>query len=233
MSTLKKISKIALICLASATFLASLNSCGKDDDSKDDPNSPVAKFASSDTNVEIGVSIAFTDQSSNSPTSWLWDFGDGSTSTLQNPSHSFSDLGSYSISLKATNEHGTHTETKNDYITVNGVNELDGVWRGYEVDTETEWEMNFAADEFGYVAGGHEVYSGYYAIDTSNEVRKMIATVTSSSLSQYIGKDAYAIYQFTGENSIILAAKAPGTDNYPADFSTDNGARVFNLTKQE
>jgi PKD repeat protein len=230
---MKKISKNALFYLTITVFLASFTSCGKDDESNEDINSPVAQFYSSDTTVNIGVSLIFTDQSLNNPISWLWDFGDGNTSTLQNPSHNFSDLGSYTISLKVSNDYGTHTETKPNFIIVDDVNELDGVWRGYEAGTDTEWEMHFAANEFGYVAGGQEVYSGYYVLDTSNEVRRVIATVTSSSLSQYIEKDAYTIYQFTGEDSIILAANAPGVNNYPGDFSTGNDARVFNLTKQE
>ncbi|MGQ7868332.1 PKD domain-containing protein [Sunxiuqinia sp. sy24] len=227
---MKKISTTTLFCLTLTVLLASFISCGKNDD---DVNSPVAQFSSSDTNTDIGVSLTFTDESLNNPTSWLWDFGDGNTSTLQNPSHSYSDLGAYSISLKVSNEYGSHTETKSNFINIDDVNELDGVWRGYEVGTDTEWEMNFAGNEFGYIAGGHEVYSGYYAVNTSNEVRQLIATVTSSSLSQYIEKDAYAIYKFNGENSIILAANKPGSDTYPADFSTGNGTRIFNLTKQE
>ena len=48
-------------------------------------------------------SVTFTDTSSNSPTSWLWNFGDGTTSTQQNPTHSYSTWGRYTVSLTATN----------------------------------------------------------------------------------------------------------------------------------
>ncbi|NVK07721.1 MAG: PKD domain-containing protein [Tenacibaculum sp.] len=53
----------------------------------------------------IGNVVTFTDNSS-SPNgaivSWEWDFGDGTTSTEQNPTHSYADLGNFTISLKVT-----------------------------------------------------------------------------------------------------------------------------------
>lgn len=49
--------------------------------------------------------IYFYDQSTNFPTSWLWNFGDGFTSTLQNPSHNYY-AGDYTVSLRATNSCG-------------------------------------------------------------------------------------------------------------------------------
>jgi len=79
---------------------------------------PVADFYANETFIYIGQSITFYDQSSNSPTSWQWDFGDGNTSAVQNPSHSYDNSGSYTISLTATNASGSHTETKEDYIVV-------------------------------------------------------------------------------------------------------------------
>ena len=51
-------------------------------------------------------------------TSWAWDFGDGATSTDQNPSHTFEALGEYTVSLTVTDDSGSSTETKEDYINV-------------------------------------------------------------------------------------------------------------------
>ncbi|MBL0016180.1 MAG: T9SS type A sorting domain-containing protein [Bacteroidetes bacterium] len=45
--------------------------------------------------------------STNSPTTWAWDFGDGGTSTLQNPSHSYPGPGQYQVCLTVTNVCGT------------------------------------------------------------------------------------------------------------------------------
>ena len=63
--------------------------------------------------------IQFTDLSTNLPTSWLWDFGDGSpTSPLQNPTHTYAASGTYSITLSATNTNGTASVTRPNAITI-------------------------------------------------------------------------------------------------------------------
>lgn len=79
---------------------------------------PVADFIGSPT-VSCSGDIQFTDQSTNSPTSWLWDFGDGNTSTQQNPTHSYTATGTYTVSLTATNAFGSDDEIKTSYIDVN------------------------------------------------------------------------------------------------------------------
>jgi PKD repeat protein len=56
---------------------------------KPTPQKPVAAFSASPTSGSIPLKVQFTDQSTNSPTSWKWDFGDGTTSTTHNPLHTY------------------------------------------------------------------------------------------------------------------------------------------------
>jgi len=49
------------------------------------------------------ATVSFTDQSSGNPTGWFWNFGDGNTSTLQNPTHTYTTPGAYSVMLVANN----------------------------------------------------------------------------------------------------------------------------------
>lgn len=79
---------------------------------------PGADFTADTTNLVDGGTVNFTDLSTNNPTSWAWDFGDGGTSTSQNPSHVYSGVGDYTVSLTATNADGSDTETKIAYIHV-------------------------------------------------------------------------------------------------------------------
>jgi PKD repeat protein len=56
----------------------------------------------------------FTDSSTNA-ISWLWNFGDGQTSTVQNPTHTYSQTGNYNVSLSITTADGCHTNTVHQY----------------------------------------------------------------------------------------------------------------------
>lgn len=62
--------------------------------------------------------VKFTDESTISATSWYWDFGNSTNSTLQNPTASYANVGSYTVSLTITNSSGNYTETKTNYIQV-------------------------------------------------------------------------------------------------------------------
>ena len=62
--------------------------------------------------------IQFTDLTTNLPTSWLWNFGDGTTSVLQNPLHTFAATGSYNVGLSATNANGTASITRLNAVSV-------------------------------------------------------------------------------------------------------------------
>jgi PKD repeat protein len=81
-------------------------------------NPPAADFSATPTIGEAPLAVQFTDLSTNNPTSWSWDFGDGGTSAWQNPSHTYSNVGTYTVALTATNTSGFDTVAKVDYITV-------------------------------------------------------------------------------------------------------------------
>ena len=67
---------------------------------------PVAKFKAA-ISLTDPFKVTCTDTSTNSPTSWEWDFGDGTTSTDQNPIHTYTTIGAYTIKLVVTNEGGS------------------------------------------------------------------------------------------------------------------------------
>ncbi|MFA6362496.1 PKD domain-containing protein [Methanoregula sp.] len=79
-------------------------------------NIPRADFIADKTRGSAPMAVMFTDKSSNVPTSWKWDFGDGATSTDKNPSHTYTTLGSYSVTLTASNVNGQDSTTKANYI---------------------------------------------------------------------------------------------------------------------
>jgi PKD repeat protein len=85
---------------------------------------PLAEFEGSPTTVTSGNEVQFTDLSDprgSQITSWQWDFGDGNTSTTQNPTHIYQIAAAYAyydVSLTVTNAFGSDSEIKPEYITV-------------------------------------------------------------------------------------------------------------------
>jgi len=81
---------------------------------------PVADFAGTPTSGTAPLTVAFADLSSNAPTAWAWTFGDGGVSSAQNPSHTYTQAGVYTVALTASNAFGQDVETKVGYVTVSG-----------------------------------------------------------------------------------------------------------------
>ena len=79
---------------------------------------PVADFSGSPTSGDTPLTVSFSDLSTNSPATWSWDFGDGTNSSAQNPSHEYTTAGTYTVSLAASNCAGSGVDSKVDYITV-------------------------------------------------------------------------------------------------------------------
>ncbi|MBL4715150.1 MAG: PKD domain-containing protein, partial [Bacteroidia bacterium] len=81
-------------------------------------NIPVADFQISDAVTCSGSSISFYD-SSLYTSGWSWDFGDGSTSASQFPTHSYSSSGNFDVALIASNGCGSDTLTKTSAVKIN------------------------------------------------------------------------------------------------------------------
>jgi gliding motility-associated-like protein len=93
---------------------------------------PEVNFAASDSSGCYPLQIQFSDSSqaahNNRITSWIWDFGDGKFSQLQNPSHSYDTSGSYNVSLKVISTNGCQSSiTKNHFIKI-----FDGIQADFE-----------------------------------------------------------------------------------------------------
>ncbi len=82
------------------------------------PLPPIAAFTATITSGVLPLTVQFTDASANTPTAWVWSFGDGDESVVQNPMHTYQSTGIYNVSLTVTNAAGTNTKTIDGYITV-------------------------------------------------------------------------------------------------------------------
>ena len=82
------------------------------------PPVPVADFAAAPTTGTAPLTVQFTNATSGLATSWVWDFGDGATSSSASPTHVYAAPGTFTVSLTATGPGGSDGESKPGLVTV-------------------------------------------------------------------------------------------------------------------
>ena len=87
-----------------------LTSCGLFDNEDESIDSPIAAFEAEPAEGYVPLTVTFTNKSepgTGSNVEYLWDFGDGGTTTAENPVHTFTDVGFFSVTLTTTTTHGS------------------------------------------------------------------------------------------------------------------------------
>ncbi|WP_052826049.1 glycerophosphodiester phosphodiesterase family protein [Neotamlana nanhaiensis] len=105
-----------IICSLIALLL--FNACSKDDNGGAQSATLNAVFSLSVEEALVGETIKFTNQSTGTVNSALWDFGDGTTATTNNPAHTFSKLGNYTVSLTVKNDSQEKSTSKEIVISL-------------------------------------------------------------------------------------------------------------------
>ncbi|HRH58200.1 MAG TPA: M43 family zinc metalloprotease, partial [Chitinophagales bacterium] len=160
------------------------------------PAIPVANFTADVTSACPGSTVSFTDLSSGIPTAWSWSispatgwsFTGGTTAASQNPKVIFSNTGSYTISLTASNTLGSDGETKTAYITIGnptgsslpfseGFQNATFPPTGWTLNSTSSfaWERTTAAGGFG--ASSASMYFNNYDDDAAGSKDNIISPV--------------------------------------------------------
>jgi PKD repeat protein len=79
---------------------------------------PSASFSASPQTGTVPLAVSFTNTSTGSPTSHLWNFGDGTTSTAANPTHTYVSPGTYSVSLQVSNTAGSSLVVRDAVVAI-------------------------------------------------------------------------------------------------------------------
>src|SRR5262245_2584323 len=82
------------------------------------PPTPVADFSATPSTGPMPLAVQLSDASTGSLSTWAWDFGDGATNSTQNPQHTYSTAGSYTVSLTVSGAGGSNSTTKSNFVTV-------------------------------------------------------------------------------------------------------------------
>ncbi len=119
-------------------------------------SAPTADFSWSPSSPEVGETVSFSDESTDSDgsvESWSWDFGDGNTSSQQNPSHSYSSSGDYSVMLTVTDDDGA-TDSQSYTVSVSTAGpSITSNWNNVTDDGSTSISVTVNSTvEFGVVA---------------------------------------------------------------------------------
>lgn len=141
---------------------------------------PVADFSGTPTTGLPPLSVVFTDLSQNSVNTWAWDFGDGNTSTQQNPSNSYSSPGMYTVNLTVTGPGGMDSINKTDYIQViyypptsdftaditSGIAPLTVNFSDLSQDSVDTWTWNFGDGNTSNIQNPQHIYinPGLYTV---------------------------------------------------------------------
>jgi len=176
---------------------------------------PVAAFTASQTSGTVPLTVQFTDISTNTPTSWSWDFGDGTTATTQNPVHTYTTAGTYTVNLTATNAVGNSSVQK----TITAFNSgAAGVVPGYSgvyvrVSNDDGLKYDYANNGMYYI---NENGGGLNAVHISTDPGVSAGQVTVSPAQSgtfYVTDTGGRGYQ----DNVILMLAVNGT--IPDDFT--------------
>lgn len=137
---------------------------------------PVAAFSGTPLTGYRPLTVQFTDSSTNTPTSWAWDFDNSGTtdSTDQNPSYEYTSEGSYTVKLTATNVAGSDSETKAGYVVVGGP--AYSLYGSTFLYTSANWSSPDVYLEVFMLASNGTIYARLWDVSTG-------AAVTSSEIS--------------------------------------------------
>ncbi|PIP54217.1 MAG: hypothetical protein COX07_06525 [Bacteroidetes bacterium CG23_combo_of_CG06-09_8_20_14_all_32_9] len=206
---------------------------------------PVANFSNTPVSTCTGE-VSFSDQSTNGPTSWLWDFGDGNTSTAQNPTYTYINNGIYNITLIVQNAYGSDTLINYSLVTVN--RPLTPIVTG---DTVCEnypalliANGNGIINWFALPSGGTILYTGtnfttpvlnltttYYAENYISQPSQYVGPINNTSGGGYNTAQSWLIFDcFSPVNLVSVSVNAQTAGNRLIELKNSAGTILQSVT---
>lgn len=189
---------------------------------------PVAEF----TFEASGLSVLFTDASTGTPAAWSWDFGDGKTSTAQSPLHTYSEAGSYAVSLLVTSPAGQSTRRK--FVTVEAgdpliadfsfeLNGLSTLFSDESAGKPTRWSWDFGDGKSSTAKSPSHTYArpGTYAVSLTITNAFGVSDSTSKFVTPSLGEAPVA--DFLAETDGLRALFTDTSTNRPTSWRWDFG----------
>lgn len=208
------------------------------------PVPPVALFSPNYNVVCPGSYVTLFDQSINSPTSWSWSIPGGtpSTSTEKSPTIQFNNVGTYTITLTASNANGSNTASGVVTVLANGGTDI-FFYEGFESgagqftienpDNQNTWE-NVTVQ--GTREGSKAMYVNNYDNNNQGQEDALVSPVLDFTGRTNTNLDieyAYARYNNNNKDSLKVYISTNGGSTYTTIFAnTDNGNGSFGTAPQ-
>jgi PKD repeat protein len=196
---------------------------------------PVANFSASPASGPAPLAVTLTNSSTGSISGYAWNFGDGTGSTTQNPTHTYSTAGTYSVSLTVTGPGGTDTKSIAGLITASSIAPgpgVPGLVAAYGFDEQTGGSVTDASGNGnnGAISGATWATSGRFGSALSfNGVNSWVTVQDSGSLDLSTGMSleawVYPTAAMSGWRDIIMKEQPYNTVYYLC-ANSDNGQPV-------
>ena len=174
-----------------------------------------AAFTPDKTSGVFPLTISFNDRSTGSPSTWSWDFGDGTTSTDQSPSHTYTAAGKYNVSLSISDGTSSDSTTKNEIV-----------WATAEQDIL--WEEGFETNPYFWADGRRDVHA-FGAINANGDADEFGWWYYTAGYGAADGSHWMAGLGMAGAGTAddwLISPTLwlrPGTDNILSFYSNMNG----------
>ena len=189
-----------------------------------DCSTPFASYSTENDVVCLGETVVFENQSENNPTSYKWYFGDGDSSSLENPSHLYSSPGQYNVTLEVSNANGQDTRTVQNLISVNATPILDVTENASVCDGESVTISASGADEYVW-DNGLDNSASHDVAPTANTTYNVVGTTNGCSASATIDVvlSTNPILTITQDQTICIGETATITVAGATTYEWDNG----------
>jgi len=196
----------------------------------------LAPAIASSTYTKMGLTVTFTNASTNNPTSYSWNFGDGTAvNTGINPVHRYSAAGTYTVTLTATNSDGSSTQTQSIIVKQLNVRILAVTLRSIAFYSGGPLETDGSKPDYFFTTTGAVIYSSAVA----NEVSSLPYTWTlPTPIEITVNKFATGFFvhtkeydsQYSSENLFSEGYALSTYPTYPSKIRLDNSTQATELT---
>lgn len=132
----------------------------------------------------VNNQIAFINETSEEIDSWLWDFGDGSTSNLQYPTHEYTEQGTYTIQLSVVSNGNNYTHSETEFISANPTAD-------FMVDSTIVWFSSYSRVFFDNSTSPNPITNYIWNFGDNTE---SLSTKLDSTLYKYANNGTYQVW---------------------------------------